>query len=190
MAVSAFQSIYAHEQEHRQMLLTGANDGMARIYKSMTDFENDGSTFKLPDGPYWIAGSLYYLSVGVLTPYSSDGIAIAALDARLSNAEITFIPSIYNSTVSATTTATGQSEARATGAMLLKVVNNSANSVYIALGQSNIDAESNLTSGVNNVERFLIPVGTKPAYINIANYSHYAWLGNGATVSVTLTQGV
>lgn len=83
MAVSAFQSIYAHEQEHRQMLLTGANDGMARIYKSMLDFENDGSTFKLPDGPYWIAGSLYYLSVGVLTQYSSDAVALAALDSRV-----------------------------------------------------------------------------------------------------------
>ena len=115
---------------------------------------------------------------------------LVALDTRLDNAEITFLPSIYNSTVNATTTASGQSEARATGAKILKVVNNGANTVYIALGQSNLDAESNLTTGVNNVERFLIPVGTKPAYINIANYSHYAWLGNGATVSVTLIQGV
>ena len=101
-----------------------------------------------------------------------------------------FIPSIYSGTKSATTTIFGQSEAKATGAMVLKVVNlSTTNGVYIGLGQSNAEAESNISTGTNNIVRFLVPK-LATSYINISDYSHYSWLGNGATVSTILTQGV
>ncbi len=101
-----------------------------------------------------------------------------------------FIPSIYTATKSATTTVSGQSEAKATGSMVLKVQNlSTTNGVYIGLGQSNIEAESNSSTGSNNITRFLVPQGIT-SYINISDYSYYSWLGNGATVSTILTQGV
>jgi hypothetical protein len=102
----------------------------------------------------------------------------------------TFIPSIYSGTKSATTTIAGQSEAKATGAKVLKIENQSStNSVYIGLGQSLSEAETNASTGNNNVTRFLV-LPKKISYINISNYSFYSWLGNGATVATILTQGV
>ena len=116
---------------------------------------------------------------------------LAIVDTLASQVQTPFIPSIYDSTVSATTSVTGQSEARASGAKVLCCENLSINNVvYIGLGQTQNEAEANATSGSNNVTRFKLPTSSGPCYINIANYAFYAWLASGATVSLHLVQGV
>jgi hypothetical protein len=116
---------------------------------------------------------------------------LALVDSLSAAVQTPFLPSIYDSTKSATTSVAGQSEACATGAKVLCAENLSvSNVVYIGLGQSQSEAEANAASGVNNVTRFKLPTSSGPCYINIANYSFYSWLGGGATVSVHLVQGV
>ncbi len=116
---------------------------------------------------------------------------LAIVDSLASQVQTPFIPSIYDSTVSATTSATGQSEARASGAKVLCCENlSTTNVIYIGLGQTQNEAEANASGGENNVTRFKLPTSSGPCYINIANYAFYAWLGSGATVNVHLVQGV
>lgn len=101
-----------------------------------------------------------------------------------------FTPSIYSAPKSATTTVAGQSEAIATGATKLRAINTDAtNSVYIGFGMSAILAEAACSSGTAGVDRFLIRasgIADEP----FGAYSHYAWLGDGGTVTVRITQGV
>ncbi len=116
---------------------------------------------------------------------------LSIVDGLASQVQTPFIPSIYDSTVSATTSIAGQSEARASGAKVLCCENlSTTNVVYIGLGQTQSEAEANASGGENNVTRFKLPTSSGPCYINIANYAFYAWLGSGATVSLHLVQGV
>jgi hypothetical protein len=101
-----------------------------------------------------------------------------------------FTPSIYSGTKSATTTVTGQSEAIATGATKIQVVNKDAtNGVYIGFGNSAAEAEAACSSGVAGVSRFLILADSISLQL-VKDFTHYAWLGVGGTVSLRITQGV
>jgi hypothetical protein len=109
---------------------------------------------------------------------------------RSTNKLGSFTPSIFSGTKTATTTVTGQSEAIAVGATKLKVVNkDTTNSLYIGLGTSASAAEAACSSGLSGDTRFLL-LAESDALIYIGNYSHYAWLGATATVSIRINQGV
>lgn len=102
----------------------------------------------------------------------------------------TFTPSIYSGTKSATTTVTGQSEAVATGATKIQVVNKDAtNSAYIGFGMSAAEAEAACSTGIPGTTKFLI-LADSSMLQNLGNFTHYAWLGVGGTVSMRVTQGV
>jgi len=114
--------------------------------------------------------------------YLSDGVKWLAANG--------FTPSIYSGSKSATTTVTGQSEAIATGATKIEVVNEDAtNSIYIGFGATASAAESACSTGTAGVNRFLILAKGRMLQ-PVASYTHYAWLGVGGTVSVRVTQGV
>jgi hypothetical protein len=101
-----------------------------------------------------------------------------------------FTPSIYSGTKIATTNVTGQSEAVATGSLILRSQNDDApNYVYIGLGNTISDAQNACTTGVAGTTRFLLLPKTM-ADIYIENYKYYAWLSVGGDVTIRLTQGV
>lgn len=105
-------------------------------------------------------------------------------------ASCSFTPSIYSGTKSATTTVTGQSEAIATGATKIQIVNKDAtNGVYIGFGISAAAAEEACSLGTAGVNKFLILADSIALQV-VTEYTHYAWLGVGGTVSLRITQGV
>lgn len=116
--------------------------------------------------------------------YKSDGITWTDVGTA------SYTPSIYSGLKSATTTVTGQSEAIATGATKLQVVNKDAtNSLYIGLGTSQATAEAACSSGTAGVDKFLL-LADSMLTVPISDYTYYAWLGVGGTVSTRVTQGV
>lgn len=117
---------------------------------------------------------------------------VRAIDARTNDnlTTTTFTPSIYSGTKSATTTVTGQSEAIATGATKIQIANKDAtNGLYIGFGNSSAAAEAACSSGTAGVNRFLILADAVSLQLT-KDYTHYAWLGIGGTVSARITQGV
>lgn len=101
-----------------------------------------------------------------------------------------FVPSIYSAVKSATTTVSGQSEAIATGATKIEVVNNDASlTLTIGLGMSTTEAEQACSTGIAGENKFLLlPKGR--LFYHLSDYSHYAWLGVGGIVSTQITQGI
>lgn len=97
-----------------------------------------------------------------------------------------FIPSSYSAVRTATTTATNQSEAIATGATKVQVVNTDAsNYVTIAFGTSAADAEANVAVG-----GVVVLAGQERTIGIPKNATHVAWLADTANVDIDLTQGV
>lgn len=138
-----------------------------KFYSSVDDFPKVGNELCVADGV------LYAVSGGVNRSISG-----------------TFTPSIYSGIKSASTNVSGQSEAIATGASLIQVANKDAtNSVYIGFGMSASSAEAACSSGVAGVNRFLLLADSIMLQF-IGEYTYYAWLGVGGTVSVRITQGV
>lgn len=116
--------------------------------------------------------------------YKSDGVTWTDVGTA------SYTPSIYSGLKSATTTVTGQSEAIATGATKLQVVNkDTTNSVYIGFGLSASEAEAACSTGTAGIDKFLL-LAEGQLTVTIGDYTHYAWLGSGGTVSVRITQGV
>jgi hypothetical protein len=102
----------------------------------------------------------------------------------------TFVPSIFSGVKSATTTVTGQSEAIAEGTIKIQVTNKDAtNGCYIGFGNSASAAEAACSSGTAGINRFLVLADSQMLQL-VNNYSHYAWLGIGGTVSLRISQGV
>lgn len=101
-----------------------------------------------------------------------------------------FTPSIYSGAKSATITVTGQSETIATGARKLQAVNKDVtNSAYVGFGLSAAEAEAACSTGIAGRTKFLL-LADSTMLQNIGDYTHYAWLGVGGTVSMRITQGV
>ena len=114
----------------------------------------------------------------------------SALVLQVNGGDFKFIPSIYSGLKSATTTVSGQSEAIATGAKKLQVVNkDTTNRLYIGLGTSQATAEAACSSGTAGVDKFLL-LADSILTVTLSGYTHYAWLGVGGTVSARVTQGV
>lgn len=108
---------------------------------------------------------------------------------RNSKGELTvsgaFTPSSYSAIKSATTSVSGQSEALATDAAILRVENlDGTNYGLIAFGTSAGSAETNAANGV--------AVGfSKTEYVGVPDLAtHYAWLGDTGTVLLNIIQGV
>lgn len=98
---------------------------------------------------------------------------------------IGFTPSAYSAVKSATTTVTGQSQALASGTALLKVSNlDGTNYALVAFGTSASNAETNAANGVA-----IIP-GTTEYLRTPEEATHYAWLGDTGTVSLSITEGI
>ena len=95
-----------------------------------------------------------------------------------------FAPSSYSAIKSATTTVTGQSEAIASGAVKLRIVNlDGSNYGLVAFGTDAATAESNAANGV-------VCIAGSTNIISIpANANYYSWLGDTGTVSLAITQG-
>lgn len=169
------QSIYSHEQEHALMAKQGANEALCPVYTYPTT---------KPDAiPFGKGLCVEIDSAGTPTLYCSNGSSWVSSSGN-------FTPSIYSGLKSATTTVTGQSEAIATGATKLQVINKDAtNGAYIGLGSSASAAETACSSGVAGQTKFLL-LAEGQAMIPLTGYSHYAWLGVGGTVSLRVTQGV
>lgn len=100
-----------------------------------------------------------------------------------------FTPSIYSGEKSATTNGASQVEAVPTGGKKIYALNNDAtNSAYIGFGNSEAEAKANRDGGVAGETQFLVL--SKSPMQQIINYSHYAWIGVGGTVSLQISIGV
>jgi hypothetical protein len=101
-----------------------------------------------------------------------------------------FSPSIYSGEVTATTTATNQSEIAASGTKKLYIENKSlVNSVYIGIGGSFAEAETNCSTGWAGSTRHRLLPDTS-AYINLDGWTHFAWVSLAGTATIKITQGV
>ena len=175
-----------------------------KFYSSVDDFPKVGNELCVADGQVHVisggklGGIRQYPTLADL-PTASEFVGVAqVLESNTLHASDgvsykvigTFTPSIYSGLKSATTTVTGQSEAVASGATKLNVVNKDAtNSLYVGFGMSTIEAENACSNGSSGVDKFLLLADSTMLQF-ISDYSHYAWLGVGGTVSMRITQGV
>jgi hypothetical protein len=146
------------------------------VYKSLTDHTS---------GTYFVNDTANWELVSTIAVLKASPQVYPFL-----HQPVTFSPSIYSGQKLATTTVTGQSEARATGTRSLRInVEDGVNYVYIGLGNTAAEAETNCTTGIAGDNRFIIMPATM-ADISMESYKYYAWVGVGGSVYIRITQGV
>ncbi len=138
-----------------------------------------------------VGGSNIHTSENLYNLIQSLTTTVTNLSTKLDAIEgFKFSPSIYSAEVLATTLVTGQSEVAATGATKLQVVNQSlVNSVYIGIGGTFLEAESNCSAGWAGSTRHMLLPNTS-AIINLDDCTHFAWVSSAGTATVKITQGV